>query len=77
VLLLSVSGCANQPLAAQGDVPGFVMGILHGFFIVPALLGSIIFDIRVYSYPNSGFFYDWGFFIGVTIFFLKLFGRTS
>ncbi len=75
VLMLSVCGCASQPAAVQGDAPGFFMGLIHGFLVLPALFGSILFDIRVYAYPNSGFFYDWGFFIGVAIFFSLLFGR--
>jgi hypothetical protein len=75
LVMLSVSGCASQPPSVQDDAPGFFMGLIHGFLVLPSLFGSILFDIRVYAYPNSGFFYDWGFFIGVAIFFSLLFGR--
>ncbi len=67
LLLMLISGCASQPSAGSDDVPGFLSGIFHGLFIVGSMLGSILFDIRIYAFPNSGFFYDFGFVVGVLI----------
>lgn len=68
-LSLLLSACATQPAAVVADVPGFFSGVLHGFFAVFSLIGSIFWDIRVYSFPNSGFWYDFGFVLGVAAFF--------
>lgn len=44
------------------------MGFLHGFIIVFSLIGSIFTDVRIYAFPNSGFWYDLGFFLGASAF---------
>jgi hypothetical protein len=66
LLLVAVSGCAHQPPSALPGVPGFFHGLLHGFLILVSLVGSIFTDVRVYAFPNSGFFYDLGFAIGAS-----------
>ena len=71
ILLLGMvvlGGCANQPLPGAYNPPGFFSGLLHGFMIVFSLVGSIFMDIRIYAFPNSGFFYDLGFLIGAATF---------
>jgi hypothetical protein len=68
LLLLVVAGCAHQPPAVLPGEPGFFSGLLHGFLILVSLVGSLFTDVRVYAFPNSGFFYDLGFFIGATSF---------
>jgi hypothetical protein len=68
ILALGYIGCAHQPLPASYDPPGFFSGLFHGFIIVVSLIGSIFTDIRIYAFPNSGFFYDLGFLIGATAF---------
>jgi len=65
LLIVAMSGCAHQPPSALPGVPGFFSGILHGLLILVSLVGSIFTDVRVYAFPNSGFFYDLGFTIGV------------
>lgn len=67
VLSLTLSGCATQPDAANGDVPGFLLGLFHGFTIMFSLIGSLFTEYRVYAYPNSGFWYDVGFFFGTLL----------
>lgn len=63
-----VAGCAHQPASEfVYNPPGFFSGLFHGFMILPALLGSIFMDIRIYAYPNTGWFYDLGFFIGAAV----------
>ena len=34
-----------------------------------SLIASLFFDVRIYEYPNNGFFYDLGFIIGVLAFY--------
>lgn len=66
-IALLVSGCATQPESFDGDAPGFLYGLLHGFIIMFSLIGSIFTDYRVYAYPNSGLWYDLGFFLGTLL----------
>jgi hypothetical protein len=61
--LIMLAGCATQPVA-EPDHPAFLLGLFHGFIAIAALIGSLFFHIRVYAFPNSGFWYDAGFVIG-------------
>lgn len=68
ILLLGaifLGGCANQPPPGAYNPPGFLSGLIHGFLIV---FGSIFMDIRIYAFPNSGFFDDHGYLIGAAMF---------
>lgn len=64
-LLISAS-CASQPYSAP-DAPGFFMGILHGVISPLTLILSFFSEIRMYSFPNTGVWYDLGFYIGIAI----------
>ncbi len=64
ILALGCISCAHQPRPESYDPPGFFSGLFHGFIILFSLIGSIFMDIRIYGFPNSGFFYDLGFLIG-------------
>ena len=70
ILLVSVFlvSCASQPPANAYDPPGFFMGVLHGFCILFSLIASVFTDIRIYSFPNTGGWYDFGYFIAASIF---------
>ena len=68
ILAVAFISCAHQPLTESYDPPGFFSGLFHGFIIVFSLIGSIFMDIRIYAFPNSGFFYDLGFLIGASAF---------
>ena len=62
-----LAACARQPPPAwAGDVPGFWMGLVHGFIAPFSLIGHL-FDhsIRVYAFPNSGGWYDFGYILGI------------
>lgn len=61
-------GCAHQPPPLPFESPGFFKGLLHGFLIVGSLLGSLFTDVRIYAFPNSGFWYDLGYFLGASAF---------
>ena|ERR1043165_8793461 len=65
-LAVLLMGCATQP-AAQPHVPGFIAGLFHGFVAIVALVGSLYFRIRIYAFPNSGFWYDAGFVSGFSV----------
>jgi hypothetical protein len=63
--LLLVAACATQPFPKAYDAPGFFLGLLHGFIAPFALIASIFMDVRVYAFPNSGGWYDFGFILGI------------
>ena len=68
LVFVAATGCAHQPRPVLPDPPGFLLGLLHGFLMLFSLIGSIFTDVRVYAFPNSGFFYDLGFVIGASSF---------
>src|SRR5471030_1301780 len=70
VLGLLATACAYQPPPTGGaPLPGFLLGLLHGYISFFALIGSLFLDIRIYAFPNNGFFYDLGFVIGLFAFY--------
>ena len=64
-LLLLLSACASQPLVEPG-ARGFFWGLLDGaiapFTFVVSLFNN---GVRIYGYPNSGLWYDFGFLLGL------------
>jgi hypothetical protein len=70
LLILVLAACAHQPPPTGGaPLPGFFLGLLHGYISLFSLIASLFFDVRIYDYPNNGFFYDLGFIIGVFAFY--------
>ena len=62
LLVFAFSSCANQPEpSAYSEAPGFFYGWLHGFLIIFQFIGSLFMDHRIYAFPNSGRWYDFGF----------------
>ena len=70
-LTLLLSACAGQIDAGVSEAagtPGFLWGLWHGFIFPWAWIGSLFSDdIAVYAVPNSGGWYDFGFFLGVCV----------
>ncbi len=73
LLMTMLASCATQPSPTAIDPPGFFMGIIHGFLVIPAFFMSIFTDVRIYAFPNSVLGYDLGFFLA----FLIQAGRTD
>ena len=63
---LVLAACATQP-PSQTQFPGFAAGLFHGLVAIIALAGSLTFKIRIYAFPNSGFWYDAGFVLGFSL----------
>ena len=70
-LALLLSACASQidaGVSQAQDSPGFLWGLWHGFIFPLSWIGSLFSpDIAVYAVPNNGGWYDFGFFVGVTV----------
>ncbi len=70
-LSLLLVGCASQidaGVSQEASAPGFWWGLWHGFVFPFAWIGSLFKpDIAVYAVPNSGGWYDFGFFLGITV----------
>ena len=64
--LLLVAGCGFATTGYSAyDAPGFFQGIWHGLLAPWTLILRLFMDIKMYAVPNSGWFYDFGFLIGV------------
>ena len=64
--LLLLSACAGQPMIEPGS-RGFFWGLFDGAFAPISFLVSLFnSEVRIYAYPNSGLWYDFGFLIGLT-----------
>lgn len=70
-LMLLLAACARQVDAgvAHGpDTPGFWWGLWHGFIFPWSWIGSLFNpEVAVYAVPNTGGWYDFGYFLGVTV----------
>lgn len=66
VLVVTLAACATQPRPVGFDPPGFWFGLLHGFIAWPALIVSIFTETRIYAFPSSGGWYDFGYMIGMS-----------
>ena len=66
---LALTACAQQASTAVApQAPGFWWGLLHGFIFPFAFIGSLFSDkIAVYAVPNTGTWYDFGFFVGIIV----------
>ena len=70
-LVLLLAACARQlpeGVTHTAQTPGFLWGVWHGFVFPFAWIGSLFNkDIAVYAVPNTGGWYDFGFFVGVCV----------
>jgi hypothetical protein len=76
--MLSLSACAATQAAdaVAPQAPGFWLGLWHGFIFPVAWIISLFTDkVAVYAVPNSGGWYDFGYFVGIV--FLGVGARKS
>ena len=76
--LLALSACAATQAsdAVAPQAPGFLLGLWHGFIFPVAWVVSLFTDkVAVYAVPNSGGWYDFGYFVGIV--FLGVGARKS
>ena len=77
LLTIFLASCATQPTPeiSQYEIsaPGFLLGFLHGFFMYFSFFIGLFGSCRIYAFPNSGNWYDFGFFLGVSLFHEEIF----
>jgi hypothetical protein len=70
--LLFLAACTAQqtlPGAVDPAGPGFLLGLWHGFiFPVAWFLSLVMPGVSIYAVPNSGGWYDFGYFLGIVVF---------
>jgi hypothetical protein len=63
----TLAACATQPIPDAYQPPGFLFGFIHGLISPFALIAELFTDVRVYAFPNSGGWYDFGFMAGIFV----------
>jgi hypothetical protein len=67
--ILILSGCADKN-PNPDEVLGFFFGFVHGFIVVFAFIASWFdHNISLYASNNDGFWYNFGYVIGLHVFF--------
>ncbi len=72
LIVVLLSACAASPNAAasNSNEAGFWLGLWHGFIAPIAFVVSLFNDaVGIYEVDNTGGWYDFGFLVGVSIFF--------
>ncbi|MBL1214909.1 MAG: hypothetical protein D8M61_16330 [Ignavibacteriae bacterium] len=66
-IVLLISACApGGGSSTPDDLAGFFMGIWHGWIApISLIVGFFNPDIRVYELHNTGWWYDFGFYIAI------------
>ena len=67
-VLILLSSCATHSFRNISDPPGFFSGLIHGFLIMFNFIIGLFTDYKIYSFPNSGGWYDFGFLLGASMF---------
>ena len=71
IAALALGACAatQGPATVAPAAPGFLLGLWHGFIFPVAWVVSLFVDkVAIYAVPNSGGWYDFGYFLGVVVF---------
>jgi len=69
IAAFTFTACATQSMGNIGNIPGFLKGILHGFILLFSFVASLFTDYEIYAFPNSGGWYNFGYLLGVMLFF--------
>ena len=68
-LMLAACAATQDSAAVAPQAPGFLLGLWHGFIFPVAWIVSLFTDrIAIYAVPNSGGWYDFGYFLGIVVF---------
>ena len=68
---LALAACAATQAsdAVAPTAPGFWLGLWHGFIFPVAWVISLFTNqVAIYAVPNSGGWYDFGYFLGIVVF---------
>ena len=65
LFLLAACGFVGTEPIVAGNHPGFLLGVWHGLLAPWTLILRLFLDIKMYAIPNTGWFYDFGFLIGI------------
>ena len=65
IIFVACGFVGSEPISTW-DPPGFLYGVWHGLLAPWTLVVRFFLPIKMYAVPNSGWFYDLGFLIGVT-----------
>jgi hypothetical protein len=68
---LALTACAAQQStgSVSPEAPGFLLGLWHGFILPVSWFISLFTErVAIYSVPNNGGMYDFGFILGVLVF---------
>ena len=63
------TSCTTQSMENIGNPPGFIKGVFHGFILMFSFVASLFTDYEIYAFPNSGGWYNFGYLLGVMLFF--------
>lgn len=70
--LAGIAACApgaNSSVVHAGDVPGFWLGLWHGYIALFTFVVSLFDDrVGIYEIRNAGHLYDFGFVVGAMLF---------
>ncbi len=70
ILLFIVSSCAPGDVKFDAEPAGFFMGLWHGFISLFTFIISLFSDnVTIYEVSNNGGWYNFGFILGVSVFF--------
>ncbi len=68
-VLASACAATQDKAAVAAGAPGFWLGLWHGFIFPLAWIVSLFTDkVAIYAVPNSGGWYDFGYFLGIVVF---------
>ncbi len=66
LLLIFLVGCFPTTVDEGKSVAGFFMGIWHGWIApISLIIGLLNDNVRIYETNNSGWWYDFGFYIAI------------
>ncbi|WP_346855888.1 hypothetical protein [uncultured Draconibacterium sp.] len=67
--VLFFTSCATQSMGNITNPPGFFKGVFHGFILLFSFIASLFTDYEIYAFPNAGGWYNFGYLVGVMLFF--------